>query len=78
MPISRDHVGRSYSATTPYRVSRAKIAEFAEAIGDLNPAYFDDDHPIAPPTFPVVIAARAWAPLFADPELGLALERTIK
>ena len=57
MPISPEHVGRSYPATKPYRVSRAKIAEFATALGDQNPAYFDEDSPIAPPTFAAVIAA---------------------
>lgn len=58
-------------------MSRAKIAEFATALGDRNPAYFDADLPIAPPTFAVVIAVQAWGPLFDDPELGLALRRTV-
>ncbi len=77
MPISPEHVGRSYPATKPYRVSRAKIAEFATALGDQNPAYFDEDSPIAPPTFAAVIAAQAWGSMFDDPDLGLALRRTM-
>lgn len=77
MPITADHVGRRYPATKPYRISRAKIAEFATALGDDNPAYFDDECPIAPPTFAAVIAAQAWGGLFGDPELGLALQRTM-
>lgn len=76
MPISPDHVGRSYPATRPYEVSRAKIAEFARALGDDNPAYFADA-PVAPPTFAAVIAAQAWGGLFGDAELGLALMRTM-
>ena len=52
---------------TPYEVSRVKIAEFAEAIGDPNPAYRDRaaarqaGYPdvIAPPTFAVVVALPA-------------------
>jgi acyl dehydratase len=52
---------------TPYEVSRVKIAEFAEAIGDPNPAYRDRGaarqagYPdvIAPPTFGVVVALPA-------------------
>jgi len=76
MPITPDHVGRSYPATKPYRVSKAKIVEFARALGDDNPAYLADE-PIAPPTFGVVIAAQAWDALFGDPELGLALNRTV-
>jgi acyl dehydratase len=77
VPINPDHVGREYPATQPYRVSRAKIAEFATALGDTNPAYFDTQAPIAPPTFAAVIAAQAWNALFTDPELGLALHRMI-
>ena len=76
MSISPEHVGRCYPATAPYEVSRAKIAEFARALGDTNPAYFGDD-PIAPPTFAAVIAAQAWDAVFADPDLGLALMRTV-
>ena len=56
MPISAEHAGRTYDPAPAYRVSRAKIAEFARAIQDENPAYFGD-HPIAPPTFAAVIAA---------------------
>jgi len=77
VPITSDHVGRSYPATPAYRVSRAKIAEFATALGDPDPAYFDETSPIAPPTFAAVIAAQAWGAVFEDPELGLALHRTI-
>jgi acyl dehydratase len=77
MPISDDHVGRSYPATTPYQVSRAKISEFAAALGDPDfPAYTGDD-PIAPPTFAVVLSSAAWDAMFADVELELSLSRTV-
>ena len=76
MPISAEHAGRTYDPAPAYRVSRAKIAEFARAIQDENPAYFGDQ-PIAPPTFAAVIAAQAWGSLFGDEELGLALHRTV-
>lgn len=76
MPITEDSVGRSYPATRPYRVSEAKIAEFAAALGDDNPAY-RGPHAVAPPTFAALIAAQTWDGLFEDPELGLALHRTI-
>lgn len=76
MPISDAHVGKSYPATPAYTVSRAKIAEFATALGDDNPSYFGD-HPMAPPTFAAVLASDAWGALFADPELDLQLSRTI-
>lgn len=78
MSIGTEHEGRTYPAPRPYTVSRAKIEEFAGALGDTNPAYAGDDEPvIAPPTFAAVIAARAWGAIFEDPDLGLALHRTI-
>lgn len=76
MPISEAHVGTTYPPTQPYTVSAAKIAEFAAALGDDNPAYTGTD-PIAPPTFAVVLSSAAWGALFADPELDLALRRTV-
>lgn len=76
MPISDAHVGRTYPATAPYEVSLAKIAEFAAALGDDNPAY-QGPHAIAPPTFVAVVSATAWEAMFADPELDLALRRIV-
>jgi acyl dehydratase len=77
MPISDAHVGRSYPATAAYEVSRAKITEFARALGDAdNPAYGGAD-PVAPPTLAVVLASAAWDAMFADPELELRLSRTV-
>lgn len=76
MPISDAHAGRSYPPTEPYEVGRAKIAEFAAALGDDNPAFAGPDA-VAPPTFAAVLAAAAWEGLFADPELDLELRRTI-
>ena len=73
MPISAEHAGRSYPPLR-YRVTEGKIAEFAAALGDTNPAYAGADS-VAPPTFPVVLAG--WDAVFGDPELGLALNRTI-
>lgn len=77
MPISEAHVGRSYPATAPYQVSRAKIAEFAAALGDADNSAYAGDDPIAPPTFAAVLAAAAWDGLFDDPELELSLSRTV-
>lgn len=76
MPISVDHAGRSYPATPPYEVSAAKIAEFARALGDDNPAYAGPDA-IAPPTFSAVVSAAAWDLMFDDEELCLALNRIV-
>jgi acyl dehydratase len=79
MAVNRDYLGRTFSAAEPYEVSRIKIAEFADAIGDPNPLYRDRaaaqaaGYPdvIAPPTFAIVITMAASARAVADPGLGL-------
>jgi acyl dehydratase len=76
MPISAAHAGRSYPPTPEYEVTALKIAEFATALGDENPIYYGSS-PVAPPTFPAVLAAAAWEGMFADPELGLELGRIV-
>ena len=76
MPISPDDVGRTYPTTDPYLVTAEKIRELATALGDTAPAYRGDD-PIAPPTFAMVLASRAWEALFDDEQLDLHLEHMI-
>jgi acyl dehydratase len=79
MAVSKDYVGRTFPPGEPYEVSRVKIAEFADAIGDPNPLYRDQEaaraagHPdvIAPPTFAIVISMASSARVIADPGLGL-------
>lgn len=85
MPLDPSFIGRTYPATSPYEVSREKIREFAEAIGDSNPAYTDVEaakalgHPdvIAPPTFPIVLTLKAGQQVIADPALGLDFSRVV-
>lgn len=77
MALNRDFIGRDFPPSEPYEVSRVKIKEFADAIGDPNPVYRDQEaakaagYPdvIAPPTFPIVISLTGGA--LNDPELGL-------
>ncbi|MFS2294660.1 MAG: MaoC family dehydratase N-terminal domain-containing protein [Actinomadura sp.] len=77
MALNRDFIGRSFPPTEPYEVSRVKIREFADAIGDQNPLYRDQEaakaagYPdvIAPPTFPIVVSLGN--PALADPDLNL-------
>jgi acyl dehydratase len=76
VPVSPDLAGRTYPPTEPYHVTAEKIAEFAAALGDDNPAYAGDS-PVAPPTFAAVVAARAWQALWDDSELDLDLSRVI-
>jgi acyl dehydratase len=74
-----DYIGRAFPATEPYEVSRVKIADFANAIGDSNPLYRDRaaaqaaGYPdvIAPPTFPIVITMAASGAAIGDPGLGI-------
>jgi len=79
MAVNRDYVGRTFPASEPYEVSRVKIAEFADAIGDPNPVYRDRaaaraaGHPdvIAPPTFVIVLSMASAGTAIGDPGLGL-------
>ena len=85
MPLDPSYVGRTYPPTPPYEVGREKIREFADAVGDPNPAYRDVDaakelgHPdvIAPPTFPVIISMRASEQIIDDAALGLDYSRVV-
>jgi|SRR5215468_4908744 len=85
MALDRSFIGRTYPPTEPYEVGREKIREFADAVGDPNPAYRDRaaaeklGYPdvIAPPTFPIVLSMRAGGQVVADPELGLDYSRVV-
>lgn len=78
-------IGRTYTPPRPYEVSRAKIREFAAAIGDPTAACDQPEaaaklgYPdlVAPPTFAFPIAGTALDLLLGDPDLGLALRRII-
>jgi acyl dehydratase len=77
MALNRDFIGRAFPSSEPYEVTRVKIKEFADAIGDPNPLYRDQDaakaagYPdvIAPPTFAFVFSLSG--DTLIDPELGL-------
>jgi acyl dehydratase len=81
--VTDEIVGRTYSSDRPYLVSPEKIAEFAAAIGDPNPAFVDSAHAgklghpdvVAPPTFVTVISFGALNQVIAD--LGLSLHRLL-
>ncbi|MET9220662.1 MaoC family dehydratase N-terminal domain-containing protein [Streptomyces sp. NPDC003300] len=85
MALDQSFVGRSYPPTAAYEVGREKIREFAEAVGDTNPAYMDADAAkalghrdvIAPPTFAFSITFKAAGQVVQDPELGLDYSRVV-
>lgn len=71
MALNPDKVGTTYPAYT-YEVSREKIREYAEALGETDPPYFSDgDDCVAPPTFAACFTiVKGGQAAFADPELG--------
>ena len=79
MAVNKDYIGRTFPPGEPYEVSRVKIAEFADAIGDPNPLYRDRAAAqaagyadvIAPPTLAIVISTRSAVRAVMDPELGV-------
>ncbi|MGH3736012.1 MAG: FAS1-like dehydratase domain-containing protein [Micromonosporaceae bacterium] len=83
MALDPEVIGRSVTAPEPYEVSRAKIREFADAIGDPNPAYRDPEAArklghsdvVAPPTFPFVFTFAAGLPLLDS--LGVVLRQVV-
>ena len=85
MPLDASFAGRTYPPTAPYEVCREKIREFANAIGDPDPAYRDPEaartlgHPdvVAPPTFAVIVAFRGLDTIIGDPDLGLDYSRVV-
>ncbi|GAA0392660.1 MaoC family dehydratase N-terminal domain-containing protein [Microbispora corallina] len=77
MPLNPAFKGRVYPPTEPYEVGREKIREFAEAIGEPDPAADPDGPVVAPPTFAIVLTMRAERQAVFDPELGLDLSRLL-
>ncbi|MET8714183.1 MaoC family dehydratase N-terminal domain-containing protein [Streptomyces sp. NPDC004735] len=85
MALDQSFVGRTYPPTPAYEVGREKIREFAEAVGDINPAYTDPEAAkalgysdvIAPPTFVFSITFRAAGQVIQDPQLGLDYSRVV-
>jgi acyl dehydratase len=79
MAINRDYLGKTFPPGEPYEVSRVKLAEFADAIGDPNPLYRDRAAAqaagyadvVAPPTFAIVISITSSSRALADPGLNL-------
>jgi acyl dehydratase len=85
MALDPGLVGRSYPPSAVYEVGREKIAEFATALGDPDPAYRDPaaaralGHAdvIAPPTFAIVLSLGAGHVVVEDPEVGIDYSRVV-
>lgn len=85
MALNPEFVGRTYPPGPSYLVGREKVREFAEAVGDANPACTDVAAAsalgyadiVAPPTFAIVMSMRASSVVILDPELGLDYSRVV-
>ena len=78
MPVDVSAKGKQYPPFE-YEVGKEKIREYAQAVGEDNPVYFDReaakaagfrDVP-APPMFAVVYSSGSVAPAIFDPDVGL-------
>ena len=76
--MNEDAVGKAYPRFE-YEVGREKIREYAHAVGEDNPLYFDRDRARAagfrdipaPPMFAVVYSAGSVGPAVLDPDVGI-------
>ena len=84
MPVNDSAKGKSYDPHV-YEVGAEKIREYAGAVGEDNPVYFDREAAkeagfrdvVAPPMFAVVYAWKAfWAPAF-DSEVGMDVTKLL-
>jgi acyl dehydratase len=77
-------VGKTFAPVT-YAVGREKVREYARAVGETNPLYFDPDSAraaghrdvVAPPMFATVYTSPAIGPAFSDPEVGMDFARMV-
>jgi acyl dehydratase len=78
MAVNTEAIGKTYPPSE-YAVGREKIREYAAAVGETNPLYFDVDAAreagyadvVAPPMFAVVYGARSVGPAILDPDVGI-------
>ena len=85
MGMNREMIGFVYPDSPAYEVTAEKIAAFANAIGDDNPAYFDESAAqnlghktvCAPPTFPIAVTMKAMEEAFHDPALNMDYSRIV-
>jgi acyl dehydratase len=84
VPVNTQAIGKSYPPVT-YAVGREKVREYARAVGETNPLYFDVEAAqaagytdvVAPPMFAVVYSSPAVSPAMFDPELGIDFARVV-
>ena len=78
MPVNSEAIGKAYPPFE-YEVGKEKIGEYARAVGEDNPIYFDRERARAagfrdipaPPMFAVVYAMGSVGPGLFDPDVGI-------
>ena len=83
--LNETFIGRSYPPSAPYLVGREKVREFARALGESDPVYFDPElarsrgfaDVVAPPTYAIRLSMAAAENVVMDPELGLDYTRVV-
>jgi acyl dehydratase len=76
--VNESAIGKTFPPFE-YEVGKEKIAEYARAVGEDNPVYFDREQAKAvgfrdvpaPPMFAVVYSSGAVAPAIFDPDVGI-------
>jgi acyl dehydratase len=78
VPVNSEAIGKSYPPFE-YEVGKEKIGEYARAVGEESPIYFDRGAAreagfrdvAAPPMFAVVYSSGSVAPGIFDPDVGI-------
>ena len=84
MPVKDPAIGRTYPPFE-YEVGKEKIREYAQAVGEDNPIYFDRERAKeagfrdipAPPMFAVVYSMGSVGPAMLDPEVGIVFSMMV-
>lgn len=83
--MNPDFIGRAYPPSAPYLVGREKVREFARALGESDPVYFEPEvarargfaDVVAPPTYAIRLSMAAAEKVVMDPDLGLDYTRVV-
>jgi hypothetical protein len=76
MTLNTELIGREYDEVS-FKVTRDRVVQFADAVGDEDQRYREGDSPIAPPTFPTVMQIATGSQVVLDQDLGLDYTRVV-
>jgi hypothetical protein len=85
--VNQEFVGKTFfnEKFELFEVGREKVKEFALALGETNPIYFNKEHAqslgfsdiVAPPTFLISVAMSAMNKILFDPKFNLDYSRIV-